>query len=415
VVAPGHRRSNSRSGSNFGEPAMKLPTIGETVLTNYAIEDIMNIGGQAIACEGRDLLTGERVVIRQLALSPKDKYYPEAAHRFEQTGRIRVSHSNLVETIATGREGDRLLQVQRFVEGQELAAILATQGRLPVKDAISVCGQIAAGLGALHDQGIVHRDVKPANIIVNAQHHTTVIDLGICKVPGGATQAWCFLGSLGYSAPEQLADAANCDTRADVFALGCVLYECLTGRCPFSATSVDEYRTQVLTLPAAAHVLEPTVPLHLSHLCSDSLAAQPDRRPPTTSEFSQRLNPSVITVRCLACGGRQRSLGASCPHCARLFTGAKLTMLSGPDRDQQFCIPLGTYEVGRNQLAPTDRAVSRSLWRVEASRITLRLVPIDLPTLARFMSDGDVVTIGSSIAWFSWSSHRAWSTGIPNI
>src|SRR5207248_5522145 len=124
------------------------------------------------------------------------------------------------------------------VEGSDLKTLLAEEGRLPVRRALRILGQIGSALDAAHARGLVHRDVKPANILVSADDRAYLSDFGVVKelASNGTTRTGTFVGTADYSAPEQI-EGRDVDARTDVYALACVLYECLVGVAPFHRSS----------------------------------------------------------------------------------------------------------------------------------------------------------------------------------
>ncbi len=386
---------------------MKFPTVGSTIAWRYRIDDLLAMGGQATVARTTDLVTGATVIARRQLSTPDDPSFTEDSGRFAEIASIRVCHSNVVRTLAAFQDDGQWVQILEFVEGRQLGCLIAEQGHVSIPRSIRILSQVAEGTAALHAHGLIHRDLKPSNVLVDQHDHATVIDLGICKRRFGAsmTRTGTFLGTVGYSAPEQVADSSTCDERTDVFALGCVLYECLTGRRPFTATTPEEYQRELVsTRPCPVILQTPEVPRALSDLCASALAVRPDDRPATAAEFRRLLtgiSPASgvdVTARCLACGGRSDG-SDSCSMCGRKFSGTELHVISGPARDQTFRFPIGTYELGREQLHPGDRTISRRLWRVQASSHVASLTLLtELFPMPRFVSDGELVHLGQNRA-----------------
>lgn len=387
--------------------------VDAVIRARYQIEDVLAVCGQACVTKAIDLSTGEPVVLRQQLTSPGDPGYAEESARFAELASVRVFHPNVVETIDAFQEQGQWVHVQRFIEGQELKAVLTDRGRLAPAEVITLGKQLSSGLGAIHAAGLVHRDVKPANIMVDDRGDATIIDLGISKRVWGSglTRTGAYVGTVGYSAPEQVTDSSTCDARADLFGLGVVLYECLTGRRPFTADTPEDYLREVTSkAPLPARSLVPNVPCGLSDLCSAALSAQRVDRPSSAREFSELLGRCVdapITgsiARCLACGGRAMS-DSTCTHCGRVFSPSRLSFCSGPARDQTFVISEGNYTVGRAQLNPHDRSISRRLWRVFAGCGQVCLTQLtELLQPTRCLVDGELVYVGQSAAIFSRGS-----------
>ena len=188
----------------------------------------------------------------------------------------------------------------RYIDGVNLAERLRGDP-LPLADVATIVGQVASALDAAHARGIVHRDVKPANILLverdDHSPHAFLTDFGITRELGGTeglTQAGAFLGSLDYAAPEQ---AAGAGPRADQYSLGCVAYECLTGRPPFGGRrDVEILWAHANEAPQAPSALVAELPAEADEAVLRALAKDPDRRWPDCTSFAQRLASALVEV-----------------------------------------------------------------------------------------------------------------------
>src|SRR5256885_6190352 len=153
------------------------------------------------------------------------------------------------------------------IEGSDLKALLTAEGKLPLRRALRIVGQIGAALDAAHARGLVHRDVKPANILVADADRAYLSDFGVAKqlASNGTTRTGRFIGTIDYCAPEQI-EGRDVDSRTDVYALACVLYECLAGEPPFSRPS------EVAVLNAHLHAPPPKLPPELPGALGDVIA-----------------------------------------------------------------------------------------------------------------------------------------------
>ena len=185
------------------------------------------------------------------------------------------------------------------VDGSDLRTLLSDAGRLPVRRALRIVGQIASALDAAHARGLVHRDVKPANILVGPDDRAYLSDFGVAKDLGtnGSTRTGSFVGTIEYCAPEQIEGKAV-DARADVYALACVLYECLAGTPPFHRPS------EVAVLNAHLHAPPPRlervasdVPPALAHVVAKALSKSPLDRYATCGEFVAAARSAVAERR----------------------------------------------------------------------------------------------------------------------
>jgi serine/threonine-protein kinase len=213
---------------------------------------------------------------------------------FEVETAAAIEHPNIIPLYHAGEADGVLYLAMRFVEGTDLGSLIAERGRLEPGRALAVVGQIAAALDVAHAQGLVHRDVKPANILVARGsvpalvEHAYLTDFGIAKQtsdPIGRTRTGLFVGTVPYAAPEQI-DGKRLDGRADQYALACVLVECLTGSTPFARES--EVRVMFAHLhepPPSVHGRCPELPVALDAVIARALAKSAEDRYPSCSEF----------------------------------------------------------------------------------------------------------------------------------
>lgn len=203
----------------------------------YRVDTRLGTGGMAIVYCGTDLLLRRRVAIKVLRdqFSADDDFIKRFS--YEAQAAARLSHPNVVNVYDFGHEGDAYFIVMELVEGETLAAMLRGERRVPESVAIDYATQIAAGLAFAHRQGLLHRDVKPANILVTGDDVVKLGDFGIARAVSenaiGVTQPGMVMGSVAYVSPEQ-AQGQELDARSDLYSLGVVLYQMVTGRLPFN-------------------------------------------------------------------------------------------------------------------------------------------------------------------------------------
>ena len=176
--------------------------------------------------------------------------------RFEREARLTASidHPNVIPVYGAGEEGGRLYLVMRWVAGTDLQALLREHGRLAPERAAAIVAQVGSALDAAHAAGLVHRDVKPANVLIAGEDHVYLSDFGITRLTGAEariTDSNEWIGTVDFMAPEHL-EGGHTDARSDVYALGCVLYTALTGRAPFRRETVPATILAHLREPAAA-------------------------------------------------------------------------------------------------------------------------------------------------------------------
>lgn len=210
--------------------------------------------------------------------------------RFSREARIAqgIEHDHVVPVLATGERDGVPYMVQQLISGGTLAQRIDNERRLDVATTVRICRQVASGLDAMHDAGIVHRDVKPANILLEADT-AFIADFGLVKETGGTllTAAGQALGTIDYISPEQIR-GESVTAATDVYALGCVAYACLLGAPPFA----DRKGMKVLWAhlqdpPENPASRSPDVPADLGHAVMMALAKDPTRRPQSAGMFAQ--------------------------------------------------------------------------------------------------------------------------------
>lgn len=240
--------------------------------------------------------------------------------RNEAIAAAGLSHPNIVATYDTGDDDGTAYIVMELVEGPTLRQLLRERGPLPVREALRIVGQVADALGAAHRAGIVHRDVKPANVLVPSSGPVKVTDFGIAKALGAddLTKAGTVMGTARYLAPEQVS-GRTADARSDVYALGLLLYEMLAGRPPFGGdTDVAAAMARLTTSAPALRAFRPDVPPALDDIVHRCLARDPSRRYATAGE----LRAALATVpRASSPGTGPRPVVRPAPRPARATSG----------------------------------------------------------------------------------------------
>lgn len=273
-------------------PQVLHPT-GEVLGSRYEVGAEIGSGASAITYRGRDLRLGRMVAIKILRRDhARDAAY---VRRFEREARAAasVSHGNVVDTYDVGQHDGLLYIVMQFIDGENLKQLITRQAPLPPAHAIGLTQQILAGLGAVHRAGIIHRDIKPQNVLLDRDGVVHVADFGIAHltVEAGLTTTGITAGTASYMAPEQ-AQGARLVRATDLYAVGVVLYEMLTGRAPFDApTAVALMVAHIQTVPVRPSQRAPSrsISRALDSVVMRALAKHPDDRFPDTTSMARAL------------------------------------------------------------------------------------------------------------------------------
>jgi serine/threonine-protein kinase len=248
----------------------------------YQLEDELGRGGMAVVYAARDARHSRRVALKVLSLEASAL---RGAERFQQEIRITagLSHPHIVPVFDSGEIAGRLYYVMPLVEGETLRARLQREGRLGIGESVRIAREVADALGYAHQAGIVHRDIKPENILL-AHGHALVADFGIARPSGTGegerlTMTGMLVGTPDYMSPEQLLDDAPPGPTADIYALGCVLFEMLTGAPPLGGPTYQATVARRLSSPAPrVRDARPEVSITLDAAVGSALAPEPADR-----------------------------------------------------------------------------------------------------------------------------------------
>jgi serine/threonine protein kinase len=281
-----------------------LPMVGDE-LAGYRLRAVIGRGGMSVVYQAESPRLGSTVALKVLApeLATNDVFRA----RFLQESRVAaaLNHPNVIPIYDMGSHEDLLYIAMRYVSGADLRAVLKASNRISAAQSLLLIGQAARALDAAHRRGLVHRDVKPANILIehgaddDDPDHVYLADFGITKhvtSRSGLTATGEFVGTIDYIAPEQIRDR-TVDGRADVYSLGCVLYECLTGRVPFvkdlDAAVIWAHVEEMPTVPSA---IRPELPPGIDDVLVRALAKEPDDRYQTCRELSAAASTAFAGV-----------------------------------------------------------------------------------------------------------------------
>src|SRR5918997_5962202 len=263
------------------------PRIGK-VIAGYRIEERVGRGGMGVVYRAEHLNLRRRAAIKIIApdLAESDGF----RERFTREARIAAAlqHPNIVTVYDAGEVDGILYLAMQYIEGNDLSAILRADGRLRPYRAIDVCRQVASALDAAHASGLIHRDVKPANVLIEGRT-AFLTDFGLTKRLEGThaqlTRAGDVVGTIHYVAPEQI-EGRRVSARSDVYSLGCLFYHCLAGQVPFAHdTDVAVIYAHLSEEPPRLSSLRPELPEGLDAVMAKALDKSPDRRFPSCGDM----------------------------------------------------------------------------------------------------------------------------------
>lgn len=272
----------------------------------FRVDGLIAEGGMSRIYRGTDTVLGRTVAVKVLSESlARD---PQFVARFQREARAVASlnHPNIVAIFDTGSQDDLHYLVMEFVQGDTLDAVIRRQGPMPQERVAGIGARVCDALDAAHGKGIIHRDVKPANIMVEAGGAVKVMDFGIAKTAAGEghTQVGAVLGTVRYLSPEQAGGGAV-DGRTDIYSLGCVMYEMLTGRPPLSGDNLMEIAHKLATEePPAPSALNPAVSPKMDRVVMRALAKDPADRYPDIRSMGAALAQTLPAAVAVVAAGR---------------------------------------------------------------------------------------------------------------
>ena len=377
------------------------PPVG-TQLGPYRLSAMVGEGGMSAVYKAEDPNTGQpyaiKVLKRQLASDPafRERFFRE--WRYAQA----VQHPNIVPVLDGGEQDNWLLLVMQYVEGTDLRRVLDAEGALPPERTISILSQVAGALDAIHAAGLLHRDVKPGNILLQplSPDRAYLTDFGLGKNPQAdayaLTAVGTFVGTVDYCPPEQIL-GEDIDARADIYSLGCVLYECLGGSPPFAGhRELDVLHAHIGDNPPSLSA-KTGLPQAIDAVIERAMAKKPTDRYESASE---------MVAAAAAAIGAGAVAAARAPE-----EGPVLRVVEGPAAGRELKIPAdGELVIGRAAGPPGDLAADPGLSRRHAmlrhadGKLTIEDLgslngtavngtPITMP---KELSAGDRVTLGSS-------------------
>ena len=326
----------------MAEPAD--PRLG-TEIAGYRIEERIGRGGMGVVYRAQHMNLQRRAAIKIIA--PEFADTKGFRSRFIREARIAAAlqHPNIVTVYDAGQSGQTLYIAMQFIRGSDLAAILNEEGRLRPYRAIDVCRQVASALDAAHGMALIHRDVKPGNVLIEGRR-AYLTDFGLTKRSGGSksglTQAGELVGTIHYVAPEQI-EGGDVDARTDVYSLACLLFHCLTGHVPFEReTDVAVIYAHLSETPPKLTDVRPELPAGLDAVIAKGLDKSPDRRFQSCSDLMSAARVVIDAAGPLAdtVPGRGVPAGGDAPDVATAIgrqvpTGGDAQQTVVPDEERR--------------------------------------------------------------------------------
>lgn len=261
--------------------------------TGYAVTQELGGGGMSRVFLAEERSLGRKIVVKVL---PPDLAADVNAERFRREIQLaaQLQHPHIVPLLSAGQAEGLLYFTMPLIAGESLRAKIAREGALPVTETVRILRDVVDALGHAHGHGIVHRDVKPDNILISG-HHAVVADFGVAKALSAAaegsslTSTGLALGTAAYMAPEQASADPQLDHRADLYAVGAVAYEMLTGQAPFRGTAQQVMARQVAAAPEPVDKIRPSIPAPLALIVMRCLEKYPADRFQTAEELLHHL------------------------------------------------------------------------------------------------------------------------------
>ena len=391
------------------------------VVGNYKLVEQIGQGGMGAVYRGVDLMLEREVAIK--VLRPELAGQPQILERFrtEAVTLAKLNHPNIATLYAFFRQGDDFFMVMEFVRGETLDHAIRRAGAMRVDVAVPLFSHALEGIGYAHKLGIVHRDIKPANMMLTPDGSIKVMDFGIARVLGSArmTKQGNIIGTIEYMSPEQVRGQET-DARSDIYSLGILLYEMVTGRVPFASDSeFDLMKAQIDEPPPPPREFAPHIPEPVEHAIMRALAKVPDARFQTAGEFRSMLMTGVATaeaptrVQTAPPGIKETRLGAAAP--TQPAGQMKETRLApGPGTAQPYQQAVPTFDFP----APTPRQpslLSRLNWKHYTAAGLVLIVLMVVPFAVLLIFGGGKSSTSQPAANRSSGSTNAGSSQAPAV
>jgi tRNA A-37 threonylcarbamoyl transferase component Bud32 len=345
---PGEEAGHAAPGGSFvtlppGAPPAPAPPVAVTV-PGYEVLDELGRGAMGVVYRARQVKLNRGVALKMVLSGGHASADELARFRTEAQALAGLSHPNILQVYEVGEKDGLPYFSMEFCPGGGLDKRLAGKP-LPPREAAALVRTLALAVQAAHEKGIVHRDLKPANVLLAADGTPKVTDFGLAKRLGeqGRTASGAVLGTPSYMAPEQAQGKKDVAPAADVYALGAILYECLTGRPPFlAATPLDTILQVISDEPAPPRSLQPALPRDLETVCLKCLQKEPGRRYASAADLAEDLRRYLagepIVARPVGTLGRLAKWARRRPAVAALLAAVLLALAGGTGISTYFAV-----------------------------------------------------------------------------
>lgn len=342
-------------------------------LGGYTVLDLLGRGGMGAVYLGEHLALRRKVAIKILVLG-KDEDQKLALDRFQREARAvaALDHPNIVKIFDVAKHNGLPYLVMEFVEGETLQQAIDREGKIPFETAAEYIAQAAAGLQQAHEKGIVHRDIKPGNLILDTTGTIKILDMGLARSASAQDKLTAQLedtvvGTADFIAPEQAINSPSIDIRADIYSLGATLFALIIGKPPFEGNTTQKLLQHQLRSAPTLHSMNSAVPVGLSDVVARMLAKDPADRYQTPAEVISELTPWVASSSKILVGlsrtshAEDQALQASLSGSHRVGSSHKLPSIAGDSDFHTLPTLQSSTETGRISSAKTMSEVEHSL------------------------------------------------------